>query len=424
MSALKVGAARRDITPGGEVEMRGSFSRRPATRANDPLYAKALYLEDDADRAVLVTCDLICVTRELLEASRQRLGDSLGLEPRQVILTGTHTHSGPHPGEPEYQDLFVTGICEAAEEAAAEARQAIVKTARAMVYGISFNRRCWLEDGTVTMHFGYQDPSIVLMDGPVDPMLGLFSFEAEGQAPIVLANYSLHACTAAGGALSADYPSAFEDCLREVSREQIQLHFTTAPCGNVNHCDLSKPAAAPGGVHRHRVGAALAEAAWRVLKEAKPIEATPVRAVSRKLTLKCRPYTEQELEEARKVEVYDSSTWGGDFLEATKKLRVVRCEEWGGQRELEIQALRFGEGALAFLPGEIYVEFAIRLKKESPLYPHTYAVELSGDDISYVPVREAFSRGGYTVYACRFEPGCGEAMTDAALAALDQAAKA
>ncbi len=423
MATLKVGAARRDITPEGEVEMRGSFSRRPATRTNDPLYAKALYLDDDSDRAVLVTCDLICVTREMLEAARERLAESLGLEPQQVMLTGTHTHSAPRPSEPDYQDLFITGICEAAEEAAAEAQEASVKTARAVVYGISFNRRVWQADGTVGMYFGYQDPSIVLLDGPTDPMLGLFSFESEGRPPIVLANYSLHACTAGGGALSADYPSAFEQCLREVSREEMHLQFTTAPCGNVNHCDLSQPKAAAGGVHRHRVGAILAEAAWRVLKDAQPIEATPVRAVSRKLKLKCRAYTADELTEARKVEVYDKSTWGGDFLEATKKLRIVRSEEWGGERDLEIQTLRFGEAALAFMPGEVYVEFAISIKKQSPLYPHTYAVELSGDDISYIPVKEAFPRGGYTVHACRFEPGCGEAMTEMALEALEEAAQ-
>ena len=49
-------------------------------------------------------------------------------------------------------------------------------------------------------------------------------------------------------------------------------------------------------------------------------------------------------------------------------------------------------------------------------------IELSGDDISYIPTREAFPRGGYTVYACRFEPGIAEAMVDTALEALAEAA--
>ena len=98
MSSLRAGAARRDITPTGEVEMRGSFSRRPATRANDPLHAKALWLDDGQERTALVTCDLICVTRDMLEKCRAELGRRIGLEPRQFFLTGTHTHTAPRTG--------------------------------------------------------------------------------------------------------------------------------------------------------------------------------------------------------------------------------------------------------------------------------------------------------------------------------------
>ena len=143
-----------------------------------------------------------------------------------------------------------------------------------------------------------------------------------------------------------------------------------------------------------------------------------MRAVAKTLTAPTRPYTDEELAAAQAVDIYDNSTWGGDFLEATKKLRIRRCAEIGPSYDLEIGALRFGEAGLAFLPGEDYVEFAIAIKKRSPLYPHTFAVELAGDDISYVPTREAFPRGGYTVYACRFEPGTGERMVDAAIEAL------
>ncbi len=429
MPELKVGAARRDITPYpaecGELEMRGSFSRRGTTRVNDPLHARAMYLEGGGDRAALVTLDLIAAPRALVLEARERLRESLGLEPRQVFICATHTHSAPKPDHEAYRELFVSGICAAVEEAAADAAPATVRAARSLVYGISFNRRVWQADGTVGMYFGYQSPNIVLLDGPTDPILGVFSFEREGRPRVVLANCGLHACTAGGGALSADYPAAFEDCLREVAGEGLHLQFTNAPCGNVNHCDLSRPVELnPNGILRHRTGATLAEAAWRSLQQATEIDGAPVRAVSKTLTAATRGYTEEELEAARRVDVYDSTTWGGDFLEATKKLRVVRCAEWGDSYDLEIGALRFGEAGLAFMPGEDYVEFAIDIKKRSPLYPHTFAVELANDDISYVPTEAAFERGGYTVYACRFEPGTGEQMAETALAALREAAGA
>ncbi len=418
MSQLKVAAARADITPDYPVNMRGTFSRRPATRANDPLYAKVLWLSDGAERAALVTCDLIVVSRELVSDCRARLADSLGLEPRQVFMTATHTHSAPAV-VPPYSEEIAPKICAAVEEAAGQAAPATVKTARSLVYGISFNRRGWLEDGTVNMYFGRRNQDLVLLDGPTDPMLGLFCFETADRPPIILANYSLHSCCAAGGALSADFPATFEQVLREVMRDEVHLQFTQAPSGNINHVDLSVPGEQQlGGVHRWRVGTILAEHAYLALQDARPIEAVPLRTVSRTRELKCRDYTDEELADAQKVDIYDSSTWGGTMLEATRKLRIVRCHEWGGKRELEVQALRFGQAGLAFMPGEDYVESAIRIKKESPLYPHTYAVELTGDDIAYVPTREAFPKGGYTVLSCRFEPGCGEALTDEALAAL------
>ncbi len=420
MGVLSVGAGRCDITPQGEVEMRGTFARRPTSRVNDPLYAKALWFEDGAERAALVTCDLICVTRDMLEKCRAELGRRIGLEPRQFILSGTHTHTAPNV-EPPYSDWVAVKIVEAVERAKTDAQEAGVKTARALVFGISFNRRVWQADGKVGMYFGYRSQDIVLLDGPTDPVLGLFAFERKGLPLVILANYSLHPCTAGGGALSADYPAAFEQALRENLAQDVHLHFTNAPCGNVNHCDLSGPREnQPPGIHRMRVGGILADNAARILKEARPLDATPLRAVSRKRAFKCRSYTPEELADARKVDIYDPKTWGGDFLEAARKRAVCKAADWGGRRELEVQALRFGQAGFAFMPGEDFVQFGIRIKKESPLYPHTYAVELSGDDISYIPTKESFPHGGYEVLACRFEPGIGEGLTDEALAALKE----
>lgn len=424
MPTLKLGAGRRDITPAGEIEMRGSFSRRPTSLVNDPLHARAIYLDDGDDRAALVTLDLIACARELLEESRERLARTIGLEPRQLFICATHTHSAPKPDHPDYRECFVSGICGAVEDAAADAREVTaLKTGRRLVYGISFNRRVWQADGTVGMYFGYESPDIVLLDGPVDPILGVFCFERGDGLPVWLANFSLHACTAGGGQISADFPAAFEDCLRERLMRPVHLQFTNAPCGNINHCDLSRPAGSqPRGIHRHTVGGILAEHAAKAIEAGAEIDSVPVRAVSNTLAGRCRSYTDEELADALKVDVYDSSTWGGDFLEATKKLRIRRCHEWGGSHDLEVQALRFGDAGLAFMPGEDFVEMAIAIKKRSPLYPHTFAVELSGDDISYIPVQEAFPRGGYTVHACRFEPGIAEALVETALAALTEAA--
>src|SRR5262249_12259173 len=42
-----------------------------------------------------IACDVIAFERALVDSVRARVGESLGLEPRQVLLSATHTHTAP-----------------------------------------------------------------------------------------------------------------------------------------------------------------------------------------------------------------------------------------------------------------------------------------------------------------------------------------
>ena len=55
---LAAGAAALDITPPLGVPLAGSFTARYATGIDDPLYARALVLEDDsgADSRIALVC--------------------------------------------------------------------------------------------------------------------------------------------------------------------------------------------------------------------------------------------------------------------------------------------------------------------------------------------------------------------------------
>ena len=78
------------------------------------------------------------------------------------------------------------------------------------------------------------------------------------------------------------------------------------------------------------------------------------------------------------------------------------------------------------LPGEIFVELGVAIKKASP-FPQTVVVELANGWISYVPTRKAFAEGGYEVVSARCQAGGGEALAEAAiglLAKLHRAASA
>ena len=56
--------------------------------------------------------------------------------------------------------------------------------------------------------------------------------------------------------------------------------------------------------------------------------------------------------------------------------------------------IRLGDVALVGLPGEMFCEFGMDIKRRSPAR-WTLVSELCGDEIGYVPTRESFAQGGY-----------------------------
>jgi hypothetical protein len=71
-----------------------AFWFRPHQGQLDPLRGRALVLEDGAARLVWVAADLVAVDRGFTAALRDRLG-ALGLGDAALIVSASHTHSGP-----------------------------------------------------------------------------------------------------------------------------------------------------------------------------------------------------------------------------------------------------------------------------------------------------------------------------------------
>ena len=89
---------------------------------------------------------------------------------------------------------------------------------------------------------------------------------------------------------------------------------------------------------------------------------------------------------------------------------------------LEVQVFRLGpEAAIVTLPGEIFVEHGLAIKKASP-FKTTLVVELANDNCAYVPTREAYAQGTYEVINSRLQPGGGEMLVDAAIRMLKELA--
>src|SRR5438876_12213605 len=93
----KAGLASVKITPDKPVPMAGYASRtKPFEKVEQDIYAKALALEDgEGHRAVLVTTDLLGLSRAVAESVCERIERKTRLSRSQILLNSAHIHSAP-----------------------------------------------------------------------------------------------------------------------------------------------------------------------------------------------------------------------------------------------------------------------------------------------------------------------------------------
>ncbi len=93
----KAGTATAKVTPGKMLWMAGYAARKkPAEGKVQDLFAKALALEDEqGNRLVFVTLDLIGVPQALRHAVAERAEKEFKLPPANLVMNASHTHSGP-----------------------------------------------------------------------------------------------------------------------------------------------------------------------------------------------------------------------------------------------------------------------------------------------------------------------------------------
>jgi neutral ceramidase len=93
----KAGTATVKVTPQKLLWMAGYAGRKkPAEGKVQDLFAKALALQDEqGNKLVFVTLDLIGVPQLLRQAVAQRAEQEFGLPPAHLVMNASHTHSGP-----------------------------------------------------------------------------------------------------------------------------------------------------------------------------------------------------------------------------------------------------------------------------------------------------------------------------------------
>jgi neutral ceramidase len=440
---LLAGVAVVDITPPKGYRMSGYFSERLNTGTHDPLQAKALVLRQGDERAALVFCDLVGISRDISNRARELAATKSGIPAAHILITATHSHTGPlyfgalrqyfhdravtaagsDPQETvDYPAFLSQKIASAVESADKAVRPVDLQAGVARQEGLSFNRRFHLKDGTVRFNPGKLNPAIVRPAGPIDPDVGLLRIRDRQRDGVLalLTVFALHLDTVGGTEYSADYPFYLERKLRPVLGAEGVSLFAAGTCGDINHIDVSKKDPQHGQVEAARIGTVLGDTVSAALPRLEDLRG-PALAVRRTIVqAPLQHYSAEEVAQAKK-DMARIGTRALPFLEQVKAYKITSLQMLPGDTlPMEVQAFRLGRDvALVGLPGEIFVELGLAIKKASP-FPLTLVIELCNDAPGYVPTMKAFREGSYETVNSRIESGGGEKLVEAARRLLDE----
>jgi len=406
MSELHAGTAIIDVTPPLGTFMGGYGARtHGAEGIHDPLRAKALALRSVDTTVLIITCDIISFNYEYVDPIRERIEATTGVPASHVLVSNSHTHSGPLTygvlGEDlvndEYMDVLASKLVSVAEIACDGLRPATVGFAR-NVASVGYNRR----------EMGHMEPlEGVPLRGPLAPWVDVMTVRDEEGA--FLATWFCHAAHAVvlGGdnyLLSADWPGAAQAAIEAVHPGCAAM-FAQGCCGDINAVR-----GRPGTFEEVRTrGYEMAGAVISAMEQAEPLSDVEIAAASRtiEMPLQDPPSVEQITEEIAQLREQRAEAEAADqpAQEQAYRWRIKRREQLldlaqqGATdltRPLKVTALRIGPGVVVGLPGEVLVEYALWIDRDSP-FEHTIVPAYTNGMVGYVATASAIARGGYEV---------------------------
>lgn len=433
---LKVGFGISDITPVRPTPMAGYYGVRYSTATHDPLWAKATLLDDGTQRVVIIALDLISTNPWMVRETRKLIEEKLQIPPSHVMISATHSHTGPMLYEPDELLMgrfgnqtdeakqYMIGLPERIAQSVFDAADNL--KARTVSYAIgeekqlAFNRRFFMKDGSVGWNPGKLNPNIVREAGPTDDSLPFVAFYDEpGKLAGLLSSFAIHLDTVGGTEWSADMPYTIQECLSKVFGPEAYLQYATGACGDINHIDVRTSNRQGGHQEAARIGTRLAGAILRSWNQLQPVTSNRLAASQKIVRVPVFRHTDERSQWAKGILARMNDKSLPPFMEMVEAYRIADVEaRTDGFIDAEVQVITLGhEVAWVSLPGEIFVQLGMAIKDASP-FAVTSIHELANGSIGYVPARQAYAQGNYEVISARCAEGSGELLVDAAIEQL------
>ena len=244
MNKLQVGFGRTNITPAMGTPISGYFKDRFADGVLDEIEANAIAFECDGVRMLLISIDNCGIRKNLCDIYRDKIFKAVGVPTDKIIITTTHTHTGPeaklNTGKElvdVYVDFLGRKLVDVSILAIDDLKPAKMGFGKGIAPHVAFVRRFRMKNGEVMTNPGVNNPEIDHPLGEVDESVHVLRFDREGADTIILANFANHPDTVGGNKISGDWPTLFRHQI-EKSLDGVKSIFINGAQGDVNHVNV------------------------------------------------------------------------------------------------------------------------------------------------------------------------------------------
>ena len=443
---LKVGMTRVDITPPLGLKLHG-YPHYPRNNEghHDPLYSACMYLENNGTEVAMITLDLLYFAKRFVMQVRSRAAELCGIDGKNIMISCSHTHSGPRCFEeldnPEettgneqgntetaYVEWLIEALAKQVAEAKAKAREGYFGIGTAMCgaeSGVGGNRR--------------------VRGGPHDPLVSVMAVKDANDTLLgALVNYTLHPTFIHewSNVCTADYPAYL--------KMEIEEKYPTMVTGFAQGCSGNQSSRyyrnGESYDEAERVGRAIGAAANEAIAKMEWKNDVALKVAISTMDIEIRSFgTEEELEAqvAHDRAIYEdlygrygkSTNRDEYYLWQNANLKLLGSENqlnyvkrlnatgiiprFKEESPAELQVITFDNACVVGFPGEAFVEYGLYIKAVAGFSPVVVNECTNGCLPGYMYTPESLLTGGYETDTSVLSPTFGRKLVSRVLETVD-----
>ena len=450
MKTFQVGYSSTNINPPLGYAIAGYYIPRHAKGFLDNLEASALVLSDGVTKMALVSVDVCLMRKNAIDKIYAGIKKASDFSVENIFLASTHTHTGPilessgiSNTTNEEIDTYIDFLASRIADVVTIAENDLKPAKMGFIVGnaperVAYIRRYKMKDGSTMTCPPIGDPNIDHPIGELDQRVNVLRFDRDGEAPIILVNYGVHADTVNGELISSDWPGWMRRTLKNALDGAKCMFFAGAEGdvgsthvfpegGDMNDTEISFDNEMKSPGMARFVGRALAGTVLQVFDKAEYVDVDKIQLVHKIVPIPANVPDPKDLPLARKYLELHTSGRDCDIPYTAMELTTVVAEaarmcalaEGPEFFDLNLTGVRIGPIAMIGIPGEPFTDIGVGIKDTegwSMIMPCALVNGYEG----YFPMKSAYDEGGYEARASRFKSGVGEAIIKGSKELLDE----